>query len=128
MTDNNLKRKILIVDDEEDITFIFKIILEDANYKVDIFNNPLEALENYKKSYYDLILLDIKLPDISGIEMYHRILEFDNMARICFLTSSEQISLFNRNETSVPKAINIIQKPIENGAFVQRIKDLLDYT
>ena len=123
----DIKKKILIVDDEEDITFIFKIILEDANYKVDTFNDPIEALSNYKKNYYDLILLDLKLPSISGTELYNRILDMDSNTRICFLTSSEQISLFNKNENVVPKDITVIQKPIENRVFVQKIKDLLTH-
>src|SRR5690242_4698515 len=122
----NFKKKILIVDDEEDITFIFKIILEDANYEVKIFNDPIEAISNYKKNYYDLILLDLKLPSLSGVELHNRIMNMDSNARICFLTSSEQIGLFNENKKAVPKAIAIIHKPIENSVFIQKIKDLLN--
>lgn len=125
MIGNDFKKKILIVDDEEDITFIFKMILEDANFEVETFNDPIEALSNYKKDYFDLILLDLKLPSISGTEMYNKILDLDTRAKICFLTSSEQISLFDKNEKFVPKAITIIQKPIENSIFVKKIKDLL---
>jgi DNA-binding response OmpR family regulator len=121
----DFKKKILIVDDEEDITFIFKIILEDSNYEVEIFNDPIEALSYYKKNYYDLILLDLKLPSISGTELYSRIKDIDSNAKICFLTSSEQISLFNNSKMVLPKSITIIQKPIENSVFVQKINDLL---
>ncbi|HET6589024.1 MAG TPA: response regulator [Candidatus Nitrosocosmicus sp.] len=121
----DFKKKILIVDDEEDITFIFKIILEDSDYEVEIFNDPIEALSNYKKNYYDLILLDLKLPSISGTELYIRIKDIDSNAKICFLTSSEQISLFNNSKMVLPKSITIIQKPIENSVFVQKINDLL---
>lgn len=121
----DFKKKILIVDDEEDITFIFKIILEDSNYEVEIFNDPIEALSNYKRNYYDLILLDLKLPSISGTELYGRIKDIDSNAKICFLTSSEQISLFNNSKMVLPKSITIIQKPIENSVFVQKINDLL---
>lgn len=121
----DFKKKILIVDDEEDITFIFKIILEDSNYEVEIFNDPIEALSNYKKNYYDLILLDLKLSSISGTELYSRIKDIDSNAKICFLTSSEQISLFNNSKMVLPKSITIIQKPIENSVFVQKINDLL---
>lgn len=124
----DFKKKILIVDDEEDITFIFKMVLEDANFEVETFNDPIEAVLNYKKDYFDLILLDLKLPAISGTEMYNKILDLDPSARICFLTSSEQISLFNKNEKFVPKDIPVIQKPIENSIFVQKIKELLKYS
>ena len=54
------KNRILIVDDEDDITFLFKMVLEDNGFKVDTFNHPLVALQNFTAGTYDLVLLDIK--------------------------------------------------------------------
>lgn len=120
------KKKILIVDDEEDITFIFKIILEDAGFEVETYNDPQKALNNFKKNFYNLVLLDLKLPVLSGIELYYKILEIDNCVKICFLTSSDQITLFSRREDIVPPNINVIRKPIENGFFIQKVMELID--
>lgn len=114
----------MIIDDEADITFIFKIILEDAHFIVDVFNDPVEALSFYKKNYYDLVLLDLRLPGLSGFEMYYKILEIDDKAKICFLTSSEQIHLIHKNGKSIPNSVTVIQKPIENSIFVQRVKEI----
>jgi two-component system, OmpR family, response regulator ChvI len=66
-------RKILIVDDEVDITTAFKLGLEEAvELQVDVYNDPLIALSNYKPGIYDLLLLDIKMPKIDGFELYKK--------------------------------------------------------
>ncbi len=61
MTSNNIA-KILLVDDEPDITFTIKSILEDNGFKVNCFNDPLIALRSYITNFYNLIILDIKMP------------------------------------------------------------------
>ena len=66
-------RKIMLVDDEQDVTFLFKIILEEMRqdlpfiYKVDSFNNSLVALESYIEGLYDLIIIDIVMPEWMGL-------------------------------------------------------------
>ena len=55
-------KKILLIDDESDVTFTIKNILEDNGFKVDTFNDPILALNYYKVNFYDLIILDIKMP------------------------------------------------------------------
>ena len=54
------RRQILVVDDELDITLTLKSVLEYGGFKVDLFNDPLLALQNFKTNFYDLIILDIK--------------------------------------------------------------------
>src|SRR6476620_2606312 len=63
-----IKRKILIVDDEYDITFVFKIILEESGFTTDVYNDPTVALLTYKPYYYDLVMVDLKLPGMTGFE------------------------------------------------------------
>jgi two-component system, OmpR family, response regulator ChvI len=83
----NSKQRILLVDDESDITFSFSIGLEDSGFEVDTFNNPLRALSNFKSDSYDLVLLDIKMPEMNGIDLCKEIRKLDNGVRICFLTA-----------------------------------------
>lgn len=59
---------ILIVDDEEHIRLLFKEELEDEGYSVDLASNGLEALEQVKRSAYSVIVLDIKMPGMDGIQ------------------------------------------------------------
>ncbi|MGC2426824.1 MAG: response regulator, partial [Nitrososphaeraceae archaeon] len=60
----------MIVDDETDINLLFKIVLEDRGFKVDTFDDPIAALENYRAGLYDLLILDIKMPRMHGFELY----------------------------------------------------------
>ncbi|HET7147344.1 MAG TPA: response regulator [Candidatus Nitrosopolaris sp.] len=53
----------------EDITFHFKKGLESDGFHVDTFNDPLEALSNFKASKYDLLLLDVRIPKMNGFEL-----------------------------------------------------------
>jgi two-component system response regulator ChvI len=52
----------LLVDDEHDIALAFKISLQDNGFAVDTFNDPQEALSNFKAGLYDLLLIDVKMP------------------------------------------------------------------
>jgi two-component system, OmpR family, response regulator ChvI len=66
----------LIVDDELDITSSLKIGLEcneDDEFKVDTFNDSIEALSNYKTGHYDLLLLDVNMPKMDGFDLYHEL-------------------------------------------------------
>ncbi|MGI8834256.1 MAG: response regulator transcription factor [Nitrososphaeraceae archaeon] len=83
---NNNKR-ILLVDDEPDITYSFRIGLENNGFKVDTFNNPLEASSNFKSDFYDLVVLDIKMPEMNGIDLCKEIRKMDSEIKICFATA-----------------------------------------
>ncbi|OPY80653.1 MAG: Sporulation initiation phosphotransferase F [Syntrophorhabdus sp. PtaU1.Bin153] len=60
--------RLLVVDDEENIRFLFKEELEEEGYEVDLASSGLEALSRIKESPYDLVVLDIKMPGMSGIQ------------------------------------------------------------
>jgi CheY-like chemotaxis protein len=82
-------KRILIVDDEEDIAWCFKIALECAGFIVDIFNDPMKSLSVYKAGVYDLLLLDIRMPRMSGFELYDKIKEIDNEVNVFFTAFEE---------------------------------------
>ena len=82
------KNRILIVDDENDINLLFKMVLEDKGYKVDTFNDPLVALQNFTDGAYDLLLLDMLMPNMNGFELYQKIRMIDDKVKICLLTAS----------------------------------------
>ena len=67
------EKRIFIVDDEVNITTVFKLGLEEADLQVDVYNDPLLALSDYKPGIYDLLLLDIKMPKMNGFELYKEI-------------------------------------------------------
>ena len=60
----------MLVDDEHDITFSLRIGLENNGFAVDTFNDPKEALSNFKAGLYDLLLIDVKMPKMNGFELW----------------------------------------------------------
>ena len=58
---NNKKKKILFVDDEPDITWLSKTVLERNGFEVQTFESPVSALDNFKPGSYDLLVIDIKM-------------------------------------------------------------------
>ena len=127
-----MKNRILIVDDEGDVNLLFKMVLEDNGYKVDTFNDPLAALQNFTAGSYDLLLLDIKMPKMNGFELYQKIKIIDDKVKICFLT----VTKINYDEfrKKVDPTVTIeddienccIIKPIENEELIKRLKTQLE--
>jgi DNA-binding response OmpR family regulator len=122
--DNN--NRILVVDDEPDLTKVSTLALEYHGFKVDTFNDPQEALSKFKPGSYDLIILDIKMPKMDGFELYHEIKKKDNNAKICFLTASELYYEEFRNKEYRAMDRNLfIRKPIDNEDLVKEINKMI---
>lgn len=83
------KGRILVVDDEPDITSVIKRGLETVGYTVDAFNEPEQALAHFKNSYYDMLIFDIRMPRLNGFQLYREIRKKDGKAKICFMTAFE---------------------------------------
>ena len=121
--DNN---RILVVDDEPDLTRVSTLALEYHGFKVDTFNDPQEALSKFKPGSYDLIILDIKMPKMNGFELYHEIKKKDNNAKVCFLTASELYYEEFRNKEYRALDRNLfIRKPINNEDLVKEINKMI---
>jgi CheY-like chemotaxis protein len=115
--------RILIVDDEQDIARLFAISLECSGFVVDEFNDPLSALSNYKPGLYDLLLLDIRMPNMSGLELYQKIKEIDNEAKVCFITAyDESLNDFKKLSPSLEDVNCFLKKPIEMHNLVKIVK------
>ena len=114
-------KTVLIVDDEADVKLALKIALEENGFKVDAFDDPIIALDNFRKEVYDLLILDIKMPKMHGFELYREIRRIDNEVKICFLTAGEMYygayaDIFNENQ--------FIRKPIENKELIKIINKI----
>ena len=77
------------MDDEPDITLTLGKGLEQGGYDVDTFNDPLVALSNFKPDTYRLLILDIKMPNMTGFELYRKIKDVDSKAKVCFIAAFE---------------------------------------
>jgi DNA-binding response OmpR family regulator len=83
------KGRILVVDDEVDICDSLKNGLAHRGYLIDAYTEPQKALENYAAGKYDLCILDIKMPQMSGFQLYVEIKKLDSHVKICFCTAFE---------------------------------------
>ena len=127
-------KRILIVDDDADITFTFKKGLEAENsnknnktfFKVYTYNDPLEALAQFKPNFYDLLLVDINMPKMNGFEFSTKILELDINVRICFMSSGliNQVAL--REQYPSLSFGCFIKKPVTIEDLVRRVKAELE--
>ena len=76
--------RIFLIDDEPDITYTLEKVLEDNGFQVESFNDPILALNDYKANFYDLVVLDIKMPKMDGFELYIKIREKDSRTKLAF--------------------------------------------
>lgn len=81
------KKKILVVDDEKNIRLTVQHSLIAANYEVETASNGAEGLEKFKAGHYDLILMDLRMPQINGIEMLREIKARDKHAAAIVITA-----------------------------------------
>jgi CheY-like chemotaxis protein len=122
----NKTKRILLVDDEPDICMIYQLALEDAGYQCSTYTDPVQALQEFKPAYYDLILLDIKMPVLNGFELCKEIREIDKRVHIIFITASEAYyEKFRGQHFPELGKINYIQKPIENDELVQIVNTII---
>ena len=117
----------MIVDDESDVNLLFKIVLEENGFKVDSFTDHLLALQNFKEQdgMYDMIILDIKMPEMNGFELYRQLKKIDDKAKVCFLTAGEMYygaytDIFNSLDAKY-----FIRKPIDNEELVEKVDNMI---
>jgi DNA-binding response OmpR family regulator len=120
-------KRIMVVDDESDLTLFFSMTLEYHGFIVDAFNDPKKALSNFKPDYYDLIVLDIKMPEMDGFELYKEIQKIDSKVNVCFLTASElYYEEFREKEYNAIDKDLFIRKPIGNEELIREIDRLIE--
>ena len=120
------QKRILAVDDEPDLTMICSLALQYHGFKVDTFNDAQEALSNFKPDYYDLVILDIKIPKMDGFELYDKIKERDDKVKICFLTASElYYEEFRKKEYSALDKNLFLKKPIDNDDLLKEVNKIM---
>ena len=118
--------RILIIDDEKDILKMVKLLLERNGLLVDAFDNPIEAVAEFSQKpagYYGLVLLDVRMPQMSGFEVYRAMRAVSPRLQICFMTAHETLEddfqrLFPdqlldciiKKPTSTEKLLTIIRK------------------
>ena len=112
----------MIIDDDKDITDLFAIYLESNGYNVNAYTNPVEAINNFRKNSHDLILLDLKMPTMDGMTIYHKIKEIDNNVIVCFTTADiNYIQQLQKGIIDIEKIV--LYKPV----LLKDLKNKIDW-
>jgi CheY-like chemotaxis protein len=117
----NGNKRILIVDDEPDTCTVYQIVSEDAGYECVSYIDLVKALQEFRSGYYDLVILDIKMPVLNGLNS-KKIIELDKNIPIIFITALPE-RYKDIIDQSYPELRNTIyiQKPITNDQLVQTV-------
>ena len=118
---NKYKGRILIVDDEPEIVQLFALALEDDGFIVDTYNDPLIALSKFKIDLYDLLLVDIRLPNMDGFELYGKIRNMDKRIKVCFISAYQMNYLALRDQYSGLETDCFIPKPVKIEDLIKRV-------
>jgi CheY-like chemotaxis protein len=127
-------KTILVVDDDQSTTLEVKNGLENENsnttnrisYLVDTYNLPTSALSEFKPNFYDLLLIDVEMPNMNGFEFSSKILEIDADPKICFMSAAE-VNYEALRE--IYPSVNFgcfIKKPISLEHLIRRIRTELE--
>ena len=120
---------IFIVDDEPDTLETLRIILEQKGFKVEAFTNPTLASEMYVAGSYDLLILDIKMPQMNGFDLYKNIKRQDPNVTTCFLTALSDLEDYQLYKNEVYPKIgerHFVFKPIETEELLCIIETLIE--
>jgi DNA-binding response OmpR family regulator len=123
---SNRRKRILIVDDEQDIISVFRVVLEMNDFEVDAYNEPLLALSNFKQNAYDLVILDIRMPDMDGFELYKKIRMVDDKVKVCFMTAFDDYRQeFKKSFPMLDEIKCFIRKPNAIEDLVNHVATIL---
>ena len=123
-----MNKKILIIDDDPDVVLTLRMALEQNGFRTDSCSDPTLAYKNFRAGVYDLVLLDIKMPNVDGFQLYQKIKRTDSRVKICFLTASEFYDEEIRKEQGFDgfnKEL-FLRKPVEIACLIDTIRPLMD--
>ena len=122
------KRKVLVVDDELDTAQTLRLILESSGFRVDIFTDPKEALGTFIPAYYDLAVIDVRMPGMNGFELYSEIKSLDYKIKVLFLTALTDLHDYDDFKSKVSPRLHqkhFVQKPVEKDQFLDEVYFIL---
>ena len=122
------RKMILLVDDEPDVLFAVRLALEKGGFIVHAYENPQKALHDYTPGRYDLLIIDIKMPLMNGLELGAKVRQTDPRAKICFLTAINDLTAYSdyyKKFSAIPgETMAFTQKPIENKVLLNIAREL----
>ena len=124
---NNNDKRIILIDDEEDVLFTYKIFLEDHDYNVTAFTDPSLAM-NYIRNILNfkdlLVILDIRMKNLNGFQLHQQIKSIDPTIKVLFVTALDILDEFSTIIPGISKEC-IMKKPVDRKIFTSTIKKIL---
>lgn len=121
-----MAKKILVADDEADIIEVVEMLLSSEGYDVIKARDGAEALEIVRSIIPDLIILDIMMPEIDGVEVCKRMRLMESIRDIPIVMFSAKLSAIDKKESFDAGADGFITKPFNARGFISGIKTYLD--
>jgi two-component system response regulator ChvI len=120
-------QKILLIDDDTDITRIFKLALEKRGFDIKTYNDPTAALAGIQPNVYDLAIFDMRMPTMDGFDLYQQFKKIDDRTAVCFLTA------FDVEEDDCAKRLLLdprvkafLKKPIGISELILKINEIMN--
>jgi len=126
---SQLKKRILIVDEEKDVGGTLETILENYGFDIDYFTDPIVALEKFKPNLYDLTILDIKMPKINGFELYDQLKSRDSNIKTLFITALSSMESYNTQNNKVyplKGQRHFMAKPVSNKELLEHVYAMIN--
>ena len=123
-----MNKRILIVDDEKDVGRTFKMILENYGFEIDFFTDPAMALETFKPNLYHLIILDIRMAEINGFELYDKLKSRDPNIKTLFITALNSVEPYNTRNSKVYPLSGVrhfMKKPVSSEDLLGQVYSML---
>ena len=121
--DHELTKRILLAEDDNDMRRFLARALEQAGYVVASFDNGMSAYNRLREEPFELLLTDIVMPEMDGIELARRATELDPEVKVMFITGFAAVAL--NPDSDAPKDAKILSKPFHVKDLVNEVQKLL---
>ena len=119
-------KKILVVDDEPDVTLSFRTILEGKGFEVDTYNNPIDALKDFKSGLYAMAILDIRMPNLDGFQLNDELKKIDHKLKVIFITAYDINYEIVREIYPELKLDAFIRKPVDSSLLIRIVSEEIE--
>ena len=115
--------KIILAEDDNDMRRFLVKALQNAGYDVISFDNGLSAYQRLREEPFELLLTDIVMPEMDGIELARRATEIDPDLKVMFITGFAAVAL--NSDSAAPKNAKVLSKPVHLRELVSEVGKML---
>ena len=118
-----MHKKILLAEDDNDMRRFLAKALENAGFEVSSYDNGLSAYKRLREEPFEMLLTDIVMPEMDGIELARRAAELDPDIKIMFITGFAAVAL--NSNSQAPKNAKVLSKPVHLRELVNEVNKML---